>query len=113
VIFSASLALLAAIQQWRALGEVLGGPLFASAFVLLAVMVCCETLTSLVLAGPTRPELARWEDRAGSLDAAVDDPELGWAEDLAAIRAGRHAENAVNVLHCEVCGALFGVYSHT
>lgn len=75
--------------------------------------VCCDHLATLVLADPDRDDLRAWEERCGRLDRAVEEPEYGWAEDLAAIRAGREPENGVNVFCCPVCHRVSGYHSHT
>lgn len=74
--------------------------------------VCCERLTILWLADPTRAELANLEALTGSLDQAAPDHE-SWPEELARIRSGLPAEDGVNVFVCSCCRRVYGVHSHT
>jgi len=75
--------------------------------------VCCDHLATLILADPEREDLATWERLCGPLDRAVEERELGWAEEIQSIRAGRPPENGVNVSSCPVCHRVSGYHSHT
>lgn len=73
--------------------------------------VCCDELTTLVLANPTQAELAPYE-AGGALDSSLEEPDVG-QDLLEAAREGRSIEQGLNVFQCGRCQRIYSVASFT